>query len=388
VHRAGRSGRSPEYSRVDRPHQITARCRNRSVLEGGSRPDDHLQLEASPTPTTRPDSVVFTASTDDHSDLVVQSWSWKPDSIGDPTSACSGSVNPCKTMVHNSGTMQVKATVHGATRVAGAHVTVPPDHLELESKPSWGYAGASIVFASHTMHGSSYQVDHWSWIPDVAPGSTTTCLTTDTTCTVSVQETGRMRVVGTVNGRLDSADARVRIVKCPQGDSLLDNPTQRDSMRSRWALSNADGPISLRLEKPSVTYKLEDGGYLTLPVNMPGETPCSNDMANAVLASGPPNSTLVGWEHTHPFAAGDTTPTICHPGDSTQTHAYSTANGGPSLNDWAIGANVPPFNTIPGFIQDKKSIYKFPNGLTDSTKWNSKNVRKFKRKFLDDPACQ
>jgi hypothetical protein len=141
------------------------------------------------------------------------------------------------------------------------------------------------------------------------------------------------------------------------------------------------------LEKPSVTYKLEDGGYLTIPIIWPGETPCENNMGNAPLPAGPPNSKLAAWQHTHPFSPSDLLPRNCHDSTDTNRYRYSTAYGGPSQPDWAVAANVPPFNTVPGYIQDKKFIYKFKGGLHDSSEWNAKNVRRIKRKFLDDPSC-
>ncbi|HEX6535189.1 MAG TPA: hypothetical protein VF041_11355 [Gemmatimonadaceae bacterium] len=305
------------------------------------------------------------------------------------TPECIGSTaKTCVETVTQSGTMYVLATVAGVDQQASVHVSVQPDTLLLRASPTWGYAGTTITFTPSTALGSPFQVDHWTWIPDVAPGATLSCPNGDIVCTVAVQETGTMRVFAVVEGKLQSADARVRIVKCPQGDSMLDNPANRDSLRNRWAMSNASGPDSLRLERPSVTFRRpSDGDYITIPVDWPGETPCSNPLSQHPLPAAPPGYVLDSWQHSHPFSPGEMLPENCFPGD-TLRYRYSTRHGGPSPNDWGISVGVAPFNTVPGYIQDKKNIYKFLPGIADSTKWNSKNVRRWKRKFLDDPNCQ
>lgn len=141
-------------------------------LSGGqtitvTRINDHLQLTASRSVLTSPDSVTFTASTDNGASFTVQGWSWKSDSAGgDQTAACTGSGNPCKTTVYRSGTMTVRGTVGGATRTASAHVTVTPDSATVTADSVDGVVGRTVTFHAGTRFGSPFTVRYWRFVPD------------------------------------------------------------------------------------------------------------------------------------------------------------------------------------------------------------------------------
>jgi hypothetical protein len=232
-------------------------------LSGGqtitvTRINDHLQLTASRSVLTNPDSVTFTASTDNGASFTVQGWSWKSDSAaGDQTAACTGSGNPCTTTVYRSGTMTVRAAVGGATRTASAHVTVTPDSAMVTADSVDGVVGRTVTFHAGTRFGSPFTVVGWHWVPDSgivasvvgkrpgrpalnrrnarvsAMGKKTAvsrdgtsglpeCVgSTDSTCQEVITESGTMYVTETIAGVSQTAGVHVTA----QPDSLRINPS-------------------------------------------------------------------------------------------------------------------------------------------------------------------
>lgn len=72
------------------------------------------------------DTVAFTASWSDGSEMKVDQWRFIPDSGADATYGCPAYMNPCKRPVQQSGSMEVKAYKGNNPRTARAHVTLIP----------------------------------------------------------------------------------------------------------------------------------------------------------------------------------------------------------------------------------------------------------------------
>jgi hypothetical protein len=89
--------------------------------------EGHIVLTASRSFVRRQgDSVSFTASWSDGAPMVIDTWSFLPDSGTNTTFGCPAAQNPCKRPIQQSGYMQVKATRASKFRTAKTHVTVVP----------------------------------------------------------------------------------------------------------------------------------------------------------------------------------------------------------------------------------------------------------------------
>lgn len=72
--------------------------------------------------------------------------------------------------------------------------------------------------------------------------------------------------------------ARVYLIPCPTGDSLVDNEAIRRLLGDIWAQSNPSQADSLRIERGGYVFRDSLGKlvYRTSPVNTTLDTPCKN----------------------------------------------------------------------------------------------------------------
>jgi hypothetical protein len=154
-----------------------------------------------------------------------------------------------------------------------------------------------------------------------------------------------------------------RYTPCPPtGDSLLDNPRFRDSLRVALGRSLADTtPSTLRREVGGWLFFDEDGN-LQIRFDYSNSTPCSVDITFVPHLA-------VGSFHIHPFrpvegsTPAEQVPAIaaCNGGGFYDTKSW----GGPSARDWRGSVD----NDLPEYVMDKKRIYRTNPNVTDSTLW-------------------
>jgi hypothetical protein len=192
--------------------------------------DAHPILTAASNPAFRyyspTDSVTFTATMSDGSTTTVTGWQpWVPDSGTAQTgTTCTGSLNPCRGAVRESGTMTVMVSYKGKTKHARVHVGLKVS-LALSAEPNAVAPEMVVAFTPYVehVHGS---IDRWRWIPDdPASWDTLAGCFASTTCYRMMIESGTMWVyLGT-----DSASAYVTVSDgsgCVPSPSLAPTPHQ------------------------------------------------------------------------------------------------------------------------------------------------------------------
>lgn len=187
------------------------------------------------------------------------------------------------------------------------------------------------------------------------------------TCDYSPSRTGTMVACmpDENNMSICGRSPQINFIKCPTGDSLLDNPVLRAGLLKALADSWADSlPTSRRREVGGYAFFDSTGLHVVRTENPATNTPCKLDYSatqNAVLIF-----------HVHPFnppegfTLADILPsdTTCAPVGTTRRYDPKIW-GGPSDTDWA--ASIATHH--PSYIIDKKRVYVTNPNITDSTMW-------------------
>jgi hypothetical protein len=205
---------------------------------------------------------------------------------------------------------------------------------------------------------------YWSFYTDAnpsAPINVPSC-TGQHTCTYTPPARGRMSAsIPISGGSVPGFSATISIIRCPTGDSLLDNIRLRDSLMTALAMSGADlTPYSIRREVGGYLY-YDDSGTLQIKFSYINSTPCGNTVQRP--------GTEVAIFHTHPFnppegaVQSDTLPFVCFGASGLIYDAEIF--GGPSAPDWRGSVNAGKAM----YVIDKKRIYKTNPTVVDSTKW-------------------
>ncbi|MBC7789634.1 MAG: hypothetical protein H7Z74_06795 [Anaerolineae bacterium] len=160
---------------------------------------------------------------------------------------------------------------------------------------------------------------------------------------------------------------QINVIKCPTGDTLLDNPVFRSALRKALKDSKADSvPTSVRREVGG--YAFFDTTGLRVVRTETASTPCS------VNYFAPANAVLIF--HTHPFnppeglSVPDRFPSNCLGGLAGLQYDVNSW-GGPSPDDWRSSVNFGK----PAYIIDKKRIYVTNPLVSDSTQWRNSTKR-------------
>jgi len=152
------------------------------------------------------------------------------------------------------------------------------------------------------------------------------------------------------------------VIRCPTGDSILDNGIFRRAFLQAKKDSWADSlPFSRRREVGGYAYFDSTGIHVTRTEDPTKYSPCSVSYgygSGAVLIF-----------HVHPFnppegfTPADTLPTAvgCPVGQRYDVKMW----GGPSTEDWHASITT----GLPSYIIDKKRIYVTNPRVTDSTLW-------------------
>jgi len=286
-----------------------------------------LSLTAVPNQILAGDSVVFTASVSPTAaPWNIQSWEWTPNSgSGGLSQACAWNNNPCRRTVSKSGTMKVRATVDSKLDSATAAVTVVVPELLLRPAEDDPTYGDTIVWTAEANppvvngHVIDVTISSWAWAPfapsirsarvlvpfanrgRVIPTPTrasrikgrasagrpvfaivanpSSCSsTTDTVCVSPQLEDGDMRVIATVNGKLDTAFSEINVkpklvVTCDSAAVKRGN-----SIRCVATALGANGPPQIN----NWSFDPFEPGYPTIP----DDRPVSDTVWAGVMALG------------------------------------------------------------------------------------------------------
>lgn len=230
--------------------------------------------------------------------------------------------------------------------------------------------GQSIRFTPASINFSrTGQITYWfdtlAYHPQIAVTSCTNLLECDYVPTQS----GHMQVcMYNEQGFPVCGDSeQINVIKCPTGDTILDNPIFRNALRQALKDSRADSvPTSVRREVGG--YAIFDTTGLRVIRTETASTPCS------VSYFAPANAVLIF--HTHPFnppegfSAPDRLPSNCLGGLAGLQYDVNSW-GGPSPDDWRTSVNLGK----PAYIIDKKRIYVTNPLVSDSTQWRASTKR-------------
>jgi hypothetical protein len=162
-----------------------------------------------------------------------------------------------------------------------------------------------------------------------------------------------MKATATI-GEYSLADsARVYVVPCPTGDSLVDRESVRKVLPILWSESHWNDPPSNRLERGAYVYD-SLGTDITVVAQVDSQdTPCQN--ANRPTRSLP----VITGLHVEPFALGDILPwQACIPDRPQPADSIAVKGatwGGPSAEDWVRSWT----DHKPHIMMDPDSIYRF-----------------------------
>jgi hypothetical protein len=185
-------------------------------------------------------------------------------------------------------------------------------HPTLIASKLRGGVGDTITYTAGSTDPSNapFAVSGWHWRPDsgyTAPVGATEKLTdsqcaSNTVCRHTPLVPGTMWVVGSINGAPDSASVHVKIVPCPMGDSVMDDPLVRQRLLSYLQQSEA-----AHVEFGGYIYfdKLQ-GQYVVNyqplpPPNAPNE--CHFNLSFPIPFQDSINVAVRSW-HTHPLESG------------------------------------------------------------------------------------
>jgi hypothetical protein len=170
--------------------------------------------------------------------------------------------------------------INGAVQRAEFHVESKEGALKLEVDSSSVYAGDSVTFtASAVPEDFAFSVSEWWWDPDGGSLIQPDCAATGTSCRVAVHGSGRMIVIGSVSGKVDTADARVE-VRPP--DLTLRADSQVVALGSQVAFTAEVLPQGSAFTITHWRWEAEGGAQGQTAACAASENPCTS----AVLESG------------------------------------------------------------------------------------------------------
>ena len=319
-----------------------------------------LDVTAAPPTIQGPNSVTFTAtvtpSSIPYNSWSLSGWTWTPDSGTGGASPCNWNEKTCSRMVSRSGWMKAAATIGGYALADSAHVTVTPPVFDVTATPASIPGPQSVTFTASVTPSppNGWNLSsNWTWRPDSGTGGiSASCAWNEKTCTRTVSKSGWMKATTVIGAYTLTDSARVYVIPCPTGDSLVDREPIRKLLPSLWSQASPTAPPANRVERGGYVYD-SLGFDITVPsVQAPGDNPCQN--ANLRTRTLP----IVVGVHVHPFSTGDTLPwQQCGlppllPG---QTYVMGHTWGGPSAPDWVRSW----IDQAPHIVMDADSIYRF-----------------------------
>ena len=200
------------------------------------------------------------------------------------------------------------------------------------------------------------------WTPDdtaiggdsaEAVDSTTACgVTSDSTCSRLIEGPGTMTYVFEVNGRQESHSVHINAVCAPVHDSLgiADDARVRHQFAIALTASGVGGDVSSRVEHGGYIYTDPSDGRSTLEdIPSASQNLCEYKEVRPA-PSGPPNTSITGRWHTHPYdPTTEVIPSGLCPHAMQGGHPYP----GPSPND----ENMSKADGYPSYIVDEKQMY-------------------------------
>lgn len=244
-------------------------------------------------------------------------------------------------------------------------LTIDFPAVEVHADRNYVAQGGSVRFTATPVDFTPGGVGTWTWSWHSA-GSylPVSACAGQTICDYTPQQTGDMYVQAphapnwSVNGISDSVD----VLKCPTGDTLLDNPIVRKALRRALDSSYADSATHKRRERIGLIYydttTNQNPSLRIQPYDVPAYThsdPCRAEFGS--LPAPQPPFVPIAYYHTHPFTegtatvAGDIYPANC--GAQLSGRRYRR---GPSQPDWTSSRNV---LGVPGYIIDKNRVQRF-----------------------------
>jgi hypothetical protein len=241
-------------------------------------------------------------------------------------------------------------------------VSVTPSATTVQFGQSVHFSVASINFAG--TGAITWSFDALDGQPQVSVTSCANLLV----CDYVPPKTGRMEICmnDEQNYPICGLSSLINVIKCPTGDTILDNPIFRAALQQALKDSWADSvPSDRRHESAGWAYFDSTGLHVVRSENPANFNPCSvsstYDQFKAVLLF-----------HTHPFnppegffGSADRLPSNC--GFAAGSYYDVGTWGGPSAQDWRTSVD----RQLPSYIIDKKRIYKTNPAVTDSTQWKA-----------------
>jgi len=266
-----------------------------------------LDVTATPTTTTGPDSVTFTATVTPTSIAWnLSSWTWVPDSgTGGISAVCNWWETTCKRLISRSGWMKAAATLGEYVLADSVHVKVDPPQLKVTAAPTSIQGPQDVTFTATVNPNPPNGWDpSWAWRADSGTGGiSAVCNWWETSCTRTCSKSGWMKATAMI-GAFQLADSvHVSVLPCLTGDSLLDDSRIRRALIDALNGASPNGPAANRRERGGMRFRRPDGSIAdTLFGIGPTDTPCSFDFAARSLAGvGVP---IAAW-HSHPFTPLD-----------------------------------------------------------------------------------
>lgn len=137
---------------------------------------------------------------------------------------------------------------------------------------------------------------------------------------------------------------------CNTGDPVIDSPTVQADFDQLWTNSNPEAPLFARTERGGWIVQTSSG-YDVVPFTQLRTSYCGMDGSEPY----PANGTIIGFVHTHPYAAGETI-TNCE-------LEITDYRGRPSNIDikmgLALGRALNRAGALPGYILDGSGIRSF-----------------------------
>lgn len=223
------------------------------------------------------------------------------------------------------------------------------DRISLTASPSTGGKGRNVTFTPQIpAWDGPVDVATWTWIPDSGAVQGVACYTA-TPCVKTVNESGTMKLTvgfkahAAVPKLTRAASAHVTAVDCPTGDSVLDTPGVRDSLKALIQRSyNADS--TKVLEYAGWILQDSSGTFYFLPDQWASHTDCAVDVDPSDVPSDPvTHRRAIAHVHSHPTYPGHSA-AGCLDEDGKPFNEWmitdAKANGGGSAADWRMADSV------------------------------------------------
>jgi hypothetical protein len=215
-----------------------------------------------PTVVAPGESDAFTAT--GNGPLVVQGWSFTPDSLGGPAptvgvgsswGSCVPAVSACSNMVTHAGTVMVIGTVRGVQLTAEAKVGMVPPKITLQASKTSLLAHDMSLFTA-VANSTPLDVQGWAFRPDGGSGGPATigsswggCIPGRVQCAMIIRASGTVFVIGTVAGYASGDSVHLSVVPadpsgCPTGSRSSTNSSRLAPRRTNDCVGtgNNSGP--------------------------------------------------------------------------------------------------------------------------------------------------